>query len=216
MFRFDNFCERWAMSYKPLSHVISDDERGKRFFRHDSQEEMMDIAKALTNVNGHNRLMSVITAFDGDLARSSDQAARPNFYVWRRHVLFWVRQAQGRNAGPINEVAAADAKAEAMEMACDFITFLDYMSDSRRGNVKDLSGIDLDSIELSTLPVRYNGWWIAVLHFDQQEARELCNIETNYDLSLFASMFPTIPLEKIFKGYTPQSPADPEEQPVTP
>lgn len=205
MFRFDNFCERWAMIYKPLSHVISADERGKRFFRHDSQEEMMDIAKALTTVNGHDRIMSVITAFDGDLVRSSDQAARPNFYVWRRHVLFWVRQAQGRNTGPISENAAAEAKAAAVDMARDFITFLDFASDSRRGNMKELSGIDLDSIEISTLPVHFNGWWIAVLHFDHQEAREKCNSELNYLVELLQTQFPDLPLQKFFPDSSGQS-----------
>ena len=101
------------MGYKPVSHDPTvEGQRGKRFFRHDTVEEMQSLAKQLTQANKTDRFVSVVTQMEGELAYMSENEARPKFFEWRRHVLFWVRatQCSGKQT-PQDEIAAADAKA---------------------------------------------------------------------------------------------------------
>lgn len=197
IWRFDNFCEQWAQVYTPLRHVPSKDSRNKRFFRHDSLDERLEVVKQLVTANKTDVFMSVITAFDGDLARAAENSPKPNFYVWRRHALFWVKTALAANGSPLDELSAADAKARGVEMAADFISFLDYCADPRKGNMPELRGIDFDSLEISTLPVSFNGWWITVVNFDQSEPREKCVADARYDTSALAGMFSNLNLSHL-------------------
>lgn len=189
VFRFDNFAEKWAAAYKPLSHEMGKNAKRKTFFRHDSLDEKMDIAKNLVGINKADVFMSVITAFDGELIRASENAPKPNFYSWHRHVLFWVKSSKSSKSAAIDEISAAEAKARGVELATDFISFLDYCADPRRGNMKEIAGIDFDSVEIATLPVEYNGWWITVINFRQDEPREKCIVDEKYDDELVKSVF---------------------------
>ena len=188
IFRFDDFCERWASAYRPISHVSGKASKQKRFFRHDTLDERMDVAKNITTVSRCDLFMSVITAFDGELASPSEQASRPNFYSWRRHVLFWARGEGGTvgKVAPIDEVSAAEAKARGVEAATDFLAFISKLSEDKRSI---WAGFDPDSVEISTLPVSFNGWWITVINFCQFEPRQKCVIDSRYDANLVAELF---------------------------
>lgn len=191
IFRFDNFVEKWCSIYKPIGHVPGDI-KNRKFYRHDGMDERLDIVKNLVTANRGDVFASVITAFDGELARSAENAPKPNFYVWRRHVLFWVKGAIGAKGAPIDEESAAEAKARGVEIATDFIAFLDHCADPRRGNMAELRGVDFDSVEIATLPVSYNGWWITVINFDHMEPRDKCIKEAKYDTDALAEAFTTL------------------------
>lgn len=193
-FRFDNFCEYFARIYTPVSHVPSKDGRQTRFFRHDSIDERSEIHKRLAAPDKCDTFMSVITSTEGQLIRSDEKAAFPNFYIWRRHVLFWEHQAAATTSiVPNDEEAAAEAKARGVDCATDFIAFLSECQDPRRyPNAKDriIDGVDLDSVEIVSLPRSFDGWWITVLNFDQLEARNRCVIDERYNQELLSEMFP--------------------------
>lgn len=191
LFRFDNFCEAFAQIYRPISHIPSKDGRQTRFFRHNGIDERSEIHKRLSNHDKCDLFMSVITAWEGDLERSSENAPDPNFYGWRRHVLFWAHQAPAElGVVPNDEEAAADAKARAVEACQDFIAFMAKCKDKNGGNMKDLQGVDFDSMEISTLPMAFNGFWIAILNFDQMEPRQKCVIDEKYDTTSIEQFFP--------------------------
>lgn len=193
LFRFDNFCEAWAQCYTKIKHVPSKDGRTSRFFRHNSLDERSEIHKRLAAFDKCDLFMSVITAFEGDVGYMSDRAADPNFYVWRRHVLFWAHQAPAdRSVVPNDEEAAADAKARGVETAQDFIAFI---SMCRNPNDKEhyipaLRGVDEESYNIATLPMAFDGWWVTVLNFDQMEPRQKCVIDERYDKTSLHEFFP--------------------------
>lgn len=197
VFRWDCFCEKFAQIYSPISHVPSKNGKGKRFFRHDTIDERIAFVKGLITLNETDLIMSVITAYDGELARLSETAPQPNFIAWRRHVLFWARQEQGSavKAPMDSEDAAAEAKTRAVDAAVDFIAFLAKVTDKHlppQKRIKELDGIQLDELEISTLPVAYNGWWAAVINFDHLEPREKCVIDGRYQEELVKELFPNI------------------------
>lgn len=197
VFRFDDFCEKYAQIRTDLRHNPSKDGTGKRFFRHDTLDERIAFVKSLITFNETDLIMSVITAYDGELTRLSENAPQPNFIAWRRHVLFWARQEQGSATKvPMDsEDAAAEAKTRAVDAAVDFIAFLSKVTDKHlppQKRIKELEGIQLDELEIATLPVAYNGWWAAVINFDHLEPREKCVIDNRYQLDLVKELFPNI------------------------
>ena len=196
IYRFDLFCEKFAMAYRPIQHQPSKDGRQTRFFRHDTTDQRMEIHKRLAATDRCDIFMSVITATEGQLIRSDEKAFFPNFYVWRRHVLFWVHaSAATTSVVPLDEEAAAEAKARGVECATDFIAFMSELQDPRSfPNPKDrlIDGVDLDSIEIVSLPITLDNWWITVLNFDQLEPRNRCVIDERYNADLVAEYFPKL------------------------
>ena len=196
IFRFDDFCEQWASAYVPISHIPGRNSKQKRFFRHDSIDERLEVAKNITNVSKCDMFMSVITAFDGELISLSDNASKPNFYSWRRHAMFWARGEGGSvsKTSPIDEVSAAEAKARGVEAATDFIAFISKMAEDKHS---PLAGIEYDSIEIVTLPVSFNGWWITCVNFSQSEPRQKCVIGSKYDPSVVSELFSGTPVSTL-------------------
>lgn len=193
LFRFDNFCEAFAQIYTPIGHIPSKDGRTARFFRHNSLDERSEIHKRLAAFDKCNLFMTVITAFDGELIPSSENAPDPNFYIWRRHVLFWSHQAPAKKAVvPNDEEAAADAKAHGVEAATDFIAFIADCQDPRKhlkASTRAIDGVDLESIEIATLPMAFDGWWVTVVNFDQMEPRQKCVIDEKYSATTIDEFF---------------------------
>lgn len=190
---FFEFAERWAMTYKPLSHdPAQDGGRGRRYFMHDNQADMKGIVDSLTQANKTDRFMSVITGHQGELAALSEKASAPNFIVWDRFLLFWARQHSNvvRGTNVLDEREALIAKQAAVKMAEDFLTFLQKMTDPRRGDLKSMAGWEQDEVRLLTLPGHYNYWWVCVLSFKQIVSRDLCPAPNDYNLEQLYEMFP--------------------------
>ena len=193
LFRFDNYCEAYAQAQPYIGHVPSKDGRQARFFRHQALDERMEIIKRISAFDKCDIFMSVITAFDGELMHSSENAPDPNFYVWRRHVLFWTHQNPGEmSVVPNDEESAADAKARGVEAATDFIAFMAQGADThnKKHFIPALRGVDFDSIEIVTLPMTLDGWWITCLNFDQGEPRQKCFVDAVFDWTKFDEQIP--------------------------
>lgn len=188
IFRFDNFCEAWAAAYRPISHIPSKDGRNARFFRHDTPEQFEEVCKRLVQPDKCDLFMTVVTQYDGELVRESENSSAPNFYSWHRHVLFWSHQAPAaRSVVPNDEEAAADAKSLAIQTAEDFIAFLQMCVNpkDKEHYIDDLRGINFDSIEVLTLPRAFDGWWIAVINFEHDMPRKKCVIDEQYNMDVF-------------------------------
>ena len=118
MFRMDEYLEKWATKYKPISHQPEAGSKGKRFYRLDS---ITSVAPFLANlVNVKTSSMGYITQVDGVLAGNSEK-----FLMKEHRVFFFVKQ-QGIDLqnGITEELAATDAKHEGAEMAEDLLAYL--------------------------------------------------------------------------------------------
>ena len=171
MFRMDEYLEKWATKYKPISHQPEAGSKGKRFYRLDS---ITSVAPFLANlVNVKTSSMGYITQVDGVLAGNSEK-----FLMKEHRVFFFVKQ-QGIDLqnGITEELAATEAKHEGSEMAEDLLAYL--YQDHKKGN-KDLAGIDFKGAAIFTTPQQFNGWWPTEVTFSQLSPRNLCVNKEKY------------------------------------
>lgn len=161
----DNYLERWAEAYTPISHLPDAGSKERRFYRMDS---ITSIAPFMANiVNAKSPSMAYITQIDARLAGQSKK-----FVVVTHRVFFLVKQAGTKlQNGVTEELAATDAKIEGYEMAQDLIA---YLQDDKRNGNKDLDGIDFDGASIFTTPQQFNGWWPTEVVFTQMQPRMLC------------------------------------------
>lgn len=172
MFRMDDYLEKWACKYIPLSHQPEAGSKGKRFYRLDG---ITSVAPFLANlVNAQSPSMGYITQVDAVLAGQAEK-----FMVREYRVFFFVKQ-QGVSVqnGVTEELAATDAKNEGYEMAQDLLAYL-YNDRKKNGN-KDLEGIDFKGAAIFTTPQQFNGWWPTEVTFSQLVPRELCVNKEKY------------------------------------
>lgn len=172
MFRMDDYLEKWAVKYKPLSHDPEGGSKGRRFYRLDA---ITSVAPFLTNaVSAKSPSMAYITQFDATLTGSGEK------FMMREHrVFFFVKQSGSVLQNGVNEgVAAAEAKAEGAEMAQDLLAYI--YNDWKKNHNKDLEGIDFKGAAIFTTPQQFNGWWPTEVTFSQLVPRQLCVNKEKY------------------------------------
>lgn len=162
----DEYLERWAEKYKPISHVPNAGSKEKRFYRIDAITSIPSFAANL--VNAKSPSMAYVTQVDGTLGGQSEK-----FIMLSHRVFFFVKQ-QGANLqnGVTEELAATDAKLLGAEIAQDLLAYI-YHDWKKNGN-KDLAGIDFKGSVIFTTPQQFNGWWPTELTFNEIVSRNLC------------------------------------------
>lgn len=166
IFRFDNYVEQWATIYKPMQHDPSAGGRGKRMYRIDSINRLEEFAANLTAAQSPS--VAVVTQLDGDADGPNEKHIR-----FTHRVFFFVKQPPvSTQQGIIDEVGAADAKAEGVEIAEDFLA---YLYDDYKNNPKGvLRGIRWDTVAVFSYPQKFNGWWPTELVFEHLIPRNTC------------------------------------------
>lgn len=178
-FRMDNYLERWAEMYRPISHSVGATGRERRFFRIDSFTSIEPFASKLTLVK--SPCMAFVTQVDMKLAGNNN-----NFLYVDHRVFFLVKQeGAGAPSGLRDELAATEAKREAAEMAEDCLAYLYY--DLRNQRNENLSGIDFSSATIYSMPRQFNGWWPVELIFSQLLPRRLCVNREKYDETIMCN-----------------------------
>lgn len=170
----DEYLERWAEKYKPISHVPNAGSKEKRFYRIDAITSIPSFAANL--VNAKSPSMAYVTQVDGTLGGQSEK-----FIMLSHRVFIFVKQ-QGANLqnGVTEELAATDAKLLGAEIAQDLLAYI-YHDWKKNGN-KDLAGIDFKGSVIFTTPQQFNGWWPTELTFNEIVSRNLCvNPEKYHD-----------------------------------
>jgi hypothetical protein len=162
----DEYLERWAEKYKPISHVPNAGSKEKRFYRVDAITSIPSFAANL--VNAKSPSMAYVTQVDGTLGGQSEK-----FIMLSHRVFIFVKQ-QGANLqnGVTEELAATDAKLLGAEIAQDLLAYI-YHDWKKNGN-KDLAGIDFKGSVIFTTPQQFNGWWPTELTFNEIVSRNLC------------------------------------------
>lgn len=172
MFRMDDYLERWAQNYLPLSHQPEAGSKGKRFYRIHS---ITEVAPFLTNLtNAQTPSMGYVTQVDAVLTGQGEK------FLMREHRVFFFVKQQGVSVqnGVTEELAATDAKMEGYEMAQDLLAWL--YSDWKKNGNKDLAGIDFKGAAIFTTPQQFNGWWPTEVTFSQLSPRNLCVNKEKY------------------------------------
>lgn len=172
MFRMDEYLEKWACKYIPLSHQPETGSKGQRFYRIDA---ITSVAPFLANlVNAKSPSMAYITQVDAVLAGQGEK------FLMREHRVFFFVKQQGVNVqnGVTEELAATDAKIEGAEMAQDLLAWL--YNDWRKNRNKELEGIDFKGAAIFTTPQQFNGWWPTEVTFSQLVPRNLCVNQEKY------------------------------------
>lgn len=166
MFRMDNYLEKWSSKYKLLSHQPEAGSVGKRFYRIDAITSLPSFMANLANAKSPS--LGYVTHIDAVLAGQSEK-----FMQIQHRVFVFVKQA-GVNVqnGVTEEIAAADAKQEGLEIAQDLLAYI-YKDWKKNGN-KDLEGIDFRGASVFSTPQHFNGWWPVELIFSQTVSRTLC------------------------------------------
>lgn len=165
-FRMDNYLERWAEMYKPISHCAGSTGKERRFYRIDSFTSIEPFASKLNLVK--SPCVAFVTQVDMNVRGNSDA-----FLLENHRVFFLVKQEGPGSAGGLrDELAATEAKRQGREIAEDCLAYLYY--DMRTNRNKDLAGIDFSSATIYSMPRQFNGWWPVELIFAQLSPRKLC------------------------------------------
>jgi len=178
MFRLDNFLEKWATIYKPLSHDPSADAKHKTFYRIDRLGGDNTFARNFNTA--HSPCMAFPTAIDAKMGRIPSQ-------IVYHHGFYFMSKQSSASLGKLNHSAdldAADCKAELNDLAQALLAWL-YAERKRATDPATLNnytqeerialqGLDLEHAEWWTVPELYNGWWVLGIEFDRTESRTLC------------------------------------------
>lgn len=161
----DEYLERWAEKYKPISHVPNAGSKEKRFYRIDAITSIPSFAANL--VNAKSPSMAYVTQVDGTLGGQSEK------FIMLTHRVFILIKQQGAvlQNGVAEDIAATDAKLLGAEIAQDLLAYI--YNDKKNGN-KDLAGIDFKGSVIFTTPQMFNGWWPTELTFNEIVSRNLC------------------------------------------
>lgn len=169
----DEYLERWAEKYKPISHVPNAGSKEKRFYRISAITSMPDFTAKI--VNAKSPSLAYVTMVDGTLGGQSEK------FIMLTHRVFILIKQQGAvlQNGVAEDIAATDAKLLGAEIAQDLLAYI--YNDKKNGN-KDLAGIDFKGSVIFTTPQMFNGWWPTELTFNEIVSRNLCvNPEKYYD-----------------------------------
>lgn len=173
MFRIDNYVERWAQLYKPISHRPEMGSREKRFYRIDAITSVPTFLANLTSAKSPS--VATVTRIDGSLAGQSEK-----FVLYTYSIFFLVKQAGiALQNGITEELAATDAKLEGADMAQDFLAYLYY--DWKQNHNKELDGLNFRGASFFTTPQQFNGWWPTNLVIEHLQPRLLCVNKEKYN-----------------------------------
>lgn len=172
IFRVDNYLEQWAQVYKPISHDPTRGSRDKRFYRMDSITRLEEFLANMAQAKSPS--MAVVTQMDGAVEGSSNK-----FMRYTHRIFFMVKQTD-TNAlrSVIDELGAADAKAEGQELAQDLLAW--FYEDKNKN--KELAGLDFSTATVFSVPQKFNGWWPTELVIEHVVPRDLCINKEKYNL----------------------------------
>lgn len=163
--RMDEYLERWAEKYKPISHIPNAGSKEKRYYRIDAITSIPSFAANL--IHAKSPSLAYVTQVDATLGGQGDK------FLMITHRVFVLVKQEGATLqnGVTEELAATDAKAMGAEIAQDLLAYIYH--DKKNGN-KDLDGIDFKGSVIFTTPQQFNGWWPTELTFNQIVSRNLC------------------------------------------
>lgn len=172
MFRIDDYCEAWAQKFKPISHNPEWGSKDKSFYRMDSITRLEDFAARLTHAKSPS--MAVVTQIDGEMVPNN-----PKFMRYTHRIFFFVKQAGSvLQNSPTDEVAAANAKYEGVELVQKLIAYM--FNDKTKVKNGDLEGLDFNTTTIITVPQKFNGWWPVELVIERVIPRQLCVSKEDY------------------------------------
>ena len=162
MFRFDNYCEEWAKSFKLIKHDPARGSKNKAFYRMDSFSKIIPLCTSLST--GKDIAMAVVTKLDADAEGHTSK------YLHFTYNAFILVKQKDTTFPTDQEIYAADAKALGFEIAEKFLA---YMEQDKTVN-KDLKALNLSHASIFTDDVAYGKWWATEIILENVVQRVLC------------------------------------------
>lgn len=189
MFRLDNILEKWAAMYKPISHN-ADDKDKHGFYRIDIDYRDGEWIKNFDRAS--SPCMAYGTQVDGMLQGNGNIS-------YQHRIIFLVKQNLGgtTKTNADRDLDAAECKFFANDMTLDLLAFLQRLKKAASNDFRGLAdpvllpfskitdssamrGLQIETANWATIPVRYNGWWICELDIIQIVQRPLCIVNEKY------------------------------------
>lgn len=204
MFRLDNLLEQWATIYRPLSHTPGAKSDHRTFFRIGMIDQNSEFIRNFATTP--SPAMAYATHIDAELA-----AQNPKAISYRHVIYFMVKQQAGTlsKTQATDELSATEARFHTDDMVQDLLAYLfalkavvggKRISDDQQ-TVLDATGVPLDFIygmdqfsrecwrgmkldeaHWGTLPSMLNGWQLCGLTIEQLQPRELCIVQSRYNI----------------------------------
>ena len=193
MFRLDDIIERWAELYRPLSHVEKDKER--TFFRIGQLNAENYFMRNFSSQK--SPCMAYVTHYKSEVSKRNDKVDTTPHLIY---ILVRQENQKGKN-NVTDERAVTDTRYKAVDIAEDLRAFLRVLRSLASGkalsteqkaslspamlqfisetvgdpqNINGIRGIQIDTVQIQTLPVALNGWHIAAVDFERYEPQRLC------------------------------------------
>ena len=204
MFRLDDILEHWATVYRPLSHTPGAKSDHRTFFRIAMIDQNSEFIRNFATTP--SPAMAYATHIDAELAQQNPKA------VSYRHVIYFMAKQQSGTLSKTqatDELSATEARFQTDDMVQDLLAYLfalkavvggKRISDDQQ-TVLDATGVPLDFIygmdqftrecwrgmkldeaHWGTLPSMLNGWQLCGLTIEQLQPRELCIVQSRYNI----------------------------------
>jgi len=174
MFRLDNYMEKWAEAYKPLSHTSKD----PAFFR---MNDIFTLDEFLQNYKDIDKpCCGIVTHLKANI-NGKKRIEYPTY-----ECVFLIR------ADARDYKLQADAKHEIWEIMWAFIIKLDEDRQKALASLSNspLARIDLSNLKADTIGPITDGWFMVTLTINSEEHNLRCYTPTDYDESKLTEWTP--------------------------
>ena len=158
--RFDQLLELFAQQYIPLSHNNEKPKPHKTFYRIDAISTENEFVR---NINtAASPALAVSCLVDAHTVSGGKSVE------YMRTCYFLCKQVGSltKNHKQDDEMAAEIKLVSLDNMVIDLLAWLrDYKR--KHPNSQSLRGINLQDVEWATIPMKYNGWWVCAVEFQQ-------------------------------------------------
>lgn len=167
MFRFDDFMEEWARSYKPYSQGI--DERRGSFFRATDEFLLEEFLGTFQSARG-KPMCGIVTNLTGKF----DTPKRIFKHTYK--FLFF------QYANPRDFREQATVKYECMRHAIAFAVYMEQKKreHQRTDRLHPLATLDLGDLDFDMLGPLLDGWFLQIVTLDCPERIPVCYSEADY------------------------------------
>lgn len=163
--RFDQFVERWCMSYKPMLHEPGETSKNKRFFFVDNYASMTDFMNSIPKTTSPCVVME-----------SNQEGMIKGGKETPEYTLYFMTKME--SSKPDGRMAHA-VKLEAKQHMLKFMAYLRHKIEMEED--KDLKYIDIDDVQYATVGPLFNGWYAVTITLSDVKAWNLCIDPNDYE-----------------------------------
>lgn len=160
--RFDQFVERWCMSYKPMLHEPGETSKNNRFLYVDSYLAMVDVCKNIPTLKSPCLVME-----------SAQEGTMDERFDYPEYTLYFMVKGDVKPDGRKNFMAKWEAKQH-------WLKFRTYFS-NKKEDMKEFEHLSLENLQYSTIGPLFNGWYAVAVTIPNIEKLNQCIDPNDYE-----------------------------------